>query len=200
MKTVLVNEPKNKRPSIHLQVMRVEPSVWENLGFSKIHYLTSSLNKAGKCFLFTWNDVPVGFICLLNSPRKGNPYGHNISRVCVLSDFQGMGISSQIINFCGGILKANGDEWYLYLKTIHDKMGSYLERSEKWEPTSYNGKLREKETITAEGKKYKNRLARRSYCFKYVGEPIFGYEELLKPISELREKRFDKLQLDLFPT
>ena len=62
-----------------------------------------------------------------------------------------------------------------------------LERSNTWNPTSYNGKTRTN-TKFEEGK-YNNRLERKSYCYKYVGEPIYGYEELLKPIAELRKCR-----------
>ena len=77
---------------------------------------------------------------------------------------------------------------YLYIKTIHDKMGAYLTRSNDWQPTSYNGKIRTLESTLSEGKRYQNRLQRMSYCFKYVGEAIYGYEELLLPIKELRER------------
>lgn len=189
MKIILSDNNKTDKPIINLTVERVEPSVWITLGFYKHHYLTDSLNKSCKCLLFSWNGVPVGFVGLLNSPRKGMPWGHSISRVVILPDFQGLGLSSKIINFCGGILKSMGDDWTLYLKTIHDKMGAYLTRSDKWQPTSYNGKVRSKESTESEGKRYQNRLMRKSYCFKYVGEAIYGYEELLKPINDLRNNK-----------
>lgn len=192
MKHIVIDSNKTDKPNIELTVERVEPSVWYTLGFYKHHYLTESLNKSCKCLLFCWNGVPVGFIGLLNSPRKGMPWGHNISRVVILPDFQGIGLSSRIINFCGGILKSMGDDWFLYLKTIHEKMGAYLERSDKWSPTTYNGKKRKKETIDCEGDKYKHRLDRKSFCYKYVGEPIYGYEELLLPINDLRKIKFNK--------
>ena len=189
IKNILIDKNKNEKPKINLTVQRVEPSVWTSLSFDKHHYLTSALNKSCKCLLFSWDGVPVGFVGLLNSPRKGMPWGHSISRVVVLPDFQGMGLSSQIINFCGGILKSMGDDWSLYLKTIHEKMGEYMTRSDKWSPTSYNGKVRSKESTESEGKRYQNRLQRKSFCFKYVGDAIYGYEELLKPIKELRENK-----------
>lgn len=189
MKNIYVNNNSYDKPNIKLTVQRVEPSVWRTLGFFKHHYLTEELNKSCKCLLFSWNNIPVGFVGLLNSPRKGMPWGHSISRVVILPDFQGLGLSSKIINFCGGILKSMGDDWTLYLKTIHEKMGAYLTRSENWQPTSYNGKVRSKESTESEGKRYQNRLMRKSFCFKYVGKPIYGYEELLKPIKELRENK-----------
>lgn len=189
IKVNLISQYRNAKPEIKLTVQRVEPSVWITLGFYKHHYLTSSLNKSCKCLLFSWNSIPVAFVALLNSPRKGMPWGHSISRIVILPDFQGLGLSSKIINFCGGILKSNGDDWTLYLKTVHTKMGSYLENSPSWAPTAYNGKTRNERAINDEGKRYKNRLARKSYCYKYIGEPIFGYGELLEPINKLRNKK-----------
>lgn len=200
VKTILINKKKTQKPNIVLTVKRVEASEWKSLGFDKHHYLTHELNPSAKCLVFSWNGVPVAFMGMLNSPRKGMPFGHSVSRLVINPDFQGLGLSSKILNFCGGILKSLGDDYPLYIKTIHDKMGDYLTRSDKWSPTSYNGKTRSKESTLSEGKRYQNRLQRMSYCFKYIGEPIYGYEELLKPIKELRESKMDKgiTQLSLF--
>lgn len=156
-------------------------------GFDKHHYLTESLNKSCKCLLFMWNSVPVGFVGILNTPRKGMPNGCAISRIVIHPDYQGLGLSSRILNFCGGILKSLGDDYHLYIKTIHEKMGEALERNTTWNPTSYNGKQRKK--VNFEDGKYNNRLDRKSYCFKYVGEPIYGYENLLRPINDLRKEK-----------
>lgn len=200
MKTILINKKKKERPQIQLTVQRVEASQWSALGFDKHHYLTHELNPSAKCLVFCWNDTPVGFMAMLNSPRKGMPMGHSVSRLVISPDFQGLGLSSTILNFCGGILKSLGDDYPLYIKTIHDKMGAYLTRSNDWLPTSYNGKVRTLESTLSEGKRYQNRLQRMSYCFKYVGEAIYGYEDLLLPIKELREKKKEKkiIQLTLF--
>lgn len=187
IENILIDKCKNEKPNIKLTVVRTEANVWSDLNFSKHHYLTESLNKSCKCLLFMWNDIPVGFVGILNTPRKGMPNGCAISRIVINPDYQGLGLSMKILNFCGGILKSLGEDYYLYIKTIHEKMGEGLERSNTWNPTSYNGKTRSN-TKFEEGK-YNNRLERKSYCYKYVGEPIYGYEELLKPIAELRKCR-----------
>lgn len=176
-----------EKPNIQLSVQRVESNVWYSLGFYKYHYLTSSLNKSCKCLLFYWNDVPVAFVALLNTPRKGMPYGFSISRIVILPDFQGLGLSSRILEFCGGIITAQGNDHFLYMKTIHDKVGAYMEKSDMWTPTSYNGKSRK--NVTFEEGKYNNRLERKSYCYKYSGKALDGYSELLLPVNELRNKK-----------
>lgn len=198
MKTLLINKNKKTKPQINLQVQRVEANIWKELGFYKHHYLTHELNPSAKCLLFTWDDIPVGFIAILNSPRKGKPNGFSVSRLVLNPDYQGLGLSSIILNFCGGILKSLGDDYVLYMKTIHDKVGDFMNRSENWEATSYNGKVRNEKTKISEGKRYQNRLTRKSHCYKFIGQPIFGYEELLKPIKELREQKIMNRQLKLF--
>lgn len=186
MKTLLINKSKREKPNINLTVQRVEASEWKNLQFDKHHYLTHELNPSAKCLLFYWNDVPVAFIGILNSPRRGMPNGYSVSRLVIFPDYQGLGLSSIILNFCGGILKSLGDNHVLYMKTIHDKVGNFMSKHSNWEATSYNGKVRSYESTISEGKKYQNRLTRKSYCYKFIGSPIYGYEYLLKPIKELR--------------
>lgn len=183
----LINECKKCKPQIKLKIQRVEPNLWYDLNFYKHHYLTENLNKACKCYIITWNDVPCAFVGLLNTPRKGSPFSFSISRIVILPEFQGLGLSSKILNFFGGMVKACGDDHNLYIKTIHEKMGEGLERNPKWNPTSYNGKIR-KDSNDITGK-YKNRLKRASYCYRYDGEPLYGYEELMKPIDELRKNK-----------
>ena len=187
MKTILINRNKKDKPSIKLTVQRVEPNVWYDLGFYKHHYLTANLNKSCKCLLFSWDGNPVAFVGLLNTPRKGIPYGMSISRIVVLPDYQGMGLSSIICNFCGGIVKSLGNEYRLYIKTIHELMGKFFTKSNEWRPTAFNGKSRAKDSLKFEQGKYNNRLARTSFCFEYIGNKIEGYEDMLKPIGDLRK-------------
>ena len=202
MKTIHINHKKGDRPNIKLTVRRVEPSVWKSMGFAKEHYLTSDLNKSCKCLLFEWDNVPIGFVGILNTPRKGIPYGCSISRIVILPDYQGLGLSTVIFNFCGGIIKALSDDehdYRLYIKTAHSKFGNALSHNPNVKGTAFDGKGRDKKA--ADDKKYRNRLTRVSYCKEYIGKPIYGFEELLKPIGELRKDKLNKrqtIELDLF--
>ena len=186
MKTILIDKNKKGKPNIKLTVQRVEPEVWYDLGFYKHHYLTSKLNKACKCLLFSWDDNPVAFVGIINTPRNNIPYGMSISRIVILPDYQGMGLSTTICNFCGGLVKSLGNEYRLYIKTIHELMGNYFSHSDKWKPTTYNGKTRDSKFFVTESGKYNNRFIRSSYCYEYIGEKIDGYQDIFKPISEMR--------------
>lgn len=192
MKIVQIDHKKGERPDIQLTVRRVEPSVW-NL-FKAHHYLTAEMNKSCKCLLFEWNGVPVGFVGVLNTPRRGIPYGCSVSRIVVLPDFQGLGLSTIMFNFVGGIIKSLSDEeheYRLYIKTAHRKFGEALGRNENVRATMFDGKGRDKKAVEHDNHKYRNRLQRVSYCKEYVGKEIDGYQHILKPIGEMRK---DKIQ------
>ena len=187
MKIIEVNHKKGFRPNIQLQVQRVEPSAWRDLGFHQHHYLTEDLNPSCKCLLFTWEGVPVAFVGIINQPMKGYRWSFRISRIVVAPDFQSMGLSSDILKFCGAIIKNYEETSQLYIKTVHKKMGGHLEKSPNWSATSYNGKFRS--SVEDGNGKYRNRLHRASYCYRYDGDKVSGYEELLLPIKELRDRK-----------
>ena len=191
MKKVYIAHKKGERPPIHLTVRRVEPSVWSI--FKNYHYLSAELNKSCKCLLFEWDGVPIGFVGILNTPRKGIPYGCAISRMVLLPDYQGLGLSTTIFNFCGGIIKGLSDEehdYKLYIKTAHSKFGKALDRNPNVVGTAYDKKGRNERD--ADRARYRNRLTRVSFCKEYIGKPIKGYEDLLKSISELRKEKDGK--------
>lgn len=179
---------RQSRPEIKLQVSRVEHGAWDL--FKKHHYLTESVNKSCKFFLFTWDDRPVGMVAAINQPGAGDRRNAMaLSRTVVLPDFQGLGIGKAISSFTASMLTSEGRK--IYMKTIHPALGEYRERSDDYRPTAANGK------IGAEDKMVKRKM-RVSYCHQYVGEPTFGYDELTKTVGEMRaNKKKNSPQLDL---
>jgi hypothetical protein len=190
LKEIKVNHAKGERPQIKLTVRRVESTAWHSLGFSKHHYLTSELNKSCKCLVFEWEGVPIAFVGVLNTPRKGVPYGCAISRMVILPDYQGLGLSTEIFNFVGGIVLGQSTptkEYKLYIKTAHEKFGEALSRNENVRPTPFDKKGRRSKDFDVG--RYSNRLTRVSYCKEYIGPKIEGYSLLLEPITELRNRK-----------
>lgn len=189
MKYVKINHKQKTHPQIELTIQRTEYSVWYKLGFYKHHYLTSSLNKSAKCFLVQWNDTPIGFVALLPAPSNGYPNNMSVSRLVILPDFQGLGLSKRVLNFVGGLVESmttDVDKRYkLYIKTAHSKMGQSLSNNPNWCPTPKDGKSRN--DIHNE-RKFKNRLTRKSFSKKYIGQPLDDkYKHLMLPIKELRQ-------------
>ena len=190
MKHIIIPHKKGEKPPINLTVRRIESSAWSM--FKSHHYLTSDMNKGCKCLLFEWDGVPVAFVGILNTPRKGIPYGCSISRIVVLPDYQGLGLSTKIFNFVGGIIKSLSDdenEYKLYIKTAHRKFGEALGMNPNVRGTAFDGKGRDKKAIEHDNHRYRNRLQRVSYCKEYIGDKIDGYQDLLRPIGEMRKER-----------
>lgn len=170
------------KPQIELQVSRVESDTWNF--FKKHHYLTEAVNKSCKFFLFEWNNKPVGIVAAINQPGPGErKRAMALSRTVVLPDFQGMGIGSKISEFTAKIFVAENRK--VYTKTINPALGEYRNKSDVFKGTAFNGKSRKIKSDT--DNKASNRLERASYCHEYIGEGIGGYEDLLKPIKEMRE-------------
>ena len=57
-----------------------------------------------------------------------------------------------------------------------------------------NGKIRHNSSKKSDSSA-KNRLERASYCHEYIGDGVGGYEELLKPIKEMRENKQSQSKL-----
>ena len=185
------------RPEISLQVSRVEPQTFDF--FKKHHYLTESVNRTYIFILFEWNNKPIGINVI--GRHLGKNGGFKVfreSRIVVHPDYQGMGIGSKISEFCGGILKSIGGKFYT--KTINPALGIYRNlHTDSWKPTLFNGKVRINNNDHSDV--YKTIKQRASYCHEYTGESIDGYEELLKPIGELRlENRVDTEKINQFFT
>tara|TARA_B100001250_G_C19748592_1_gene766583 strand:+ start:716 stop:1195 length:480 start_codon:yes stop_codon:yes gene_type:complete len=151
--------------------------------FKKHHYLTPLANKSYIYLLFEWNDVPVAISVIGRQIGRNTKKAYRLSRLVVLPDYQGLGIGSKISDFCAGIM-INEDSKY-YIKTVNPALGEYNNKSENWQPTAFNGKIREK---TERENKYTTLRTQPSYCHQYIGKSIDGYEKLLLPISEMRIK------------
>jgi ABC-type lipoprotein export system ATPase subunit/GNAT superfamily N-acetyltransferase len=179
------------RPSIELSVHRCKSKVWDL--FKKHHYLTQDVNEAYIFLLFELNNKPIA-ICVI-----GYHSGKNIkpsfreSRIVVLPDYQGMGIGSKISEFMGGILFNSGYKYYT--KTTNPALGEYRDKKTiNWEGTAHNNKSRNLSSNDA----FKNIRLVKSYCHKYIGNAIEGYQDLLLPIDKLRYNEEHKFQLKLF--
>ena len=179
------------RPKIELQISRVEPETWHL--FKKHHYLTEDANNSYMFFLFEWNEKPVAMgVIGRHFGRNNVKKSYRGSRIVVLPDYQGMGIGSSISNLLAGMCVAIGAKYYT--KTVNPALGEYRNKeTEKWIPTAFNGKIRTKVPTFWEMK------MRASYCHEYIGTAVYGYEELMKPVGELRnEKKVDIKKLNKF--
>ena len=179
-----------QRPQISLSVYRTTYDTW-NI-FKKHHYMTEEMNKSASCFVFSWGKQLVAFVGVLPQPSGYFDKAVRGTRTVVLPDFQGLGIGSRITDFIASIYKQAGYRYFT--KTVNPKLGQYRNHSEKWKTTSKNGRII-RPSVSKLNKKQKLRA---SYCHEYVGEGLCGYEELIKPIEQMRYDKSMEGQLTLF--
>ena len=158
--------------------------------------MSNELNEAAACFVAQWDDKPVAFNAVLPLPSGTLSDAVRGSRTVVLPDYQGLGIGSILTDTVAGIYKNNG--LTLYTKTVNPALGFHRDkRTDLWEPTPYNHKYRKEmeNYVDANGRRY---LPRVSYCHKYIGPAIQGFDNLVKPIDKLRREKSLEGQLSLF--
>lgn len=157
------------RPAIQLEVFRCRYSAWAL--FQHHHYLSEELNKAAKCFIFTWNDQPVCFVGILPSPSGYYKDAFRVTRVVVLPDFQGLGVGNKAINYIAALYKKTGKD--MYIKTSNPALGEAQLKSGIWKETATSRKILSDKSYksSAESSGWGLKGARFFYSFKYFGGP-----------------------------
>lgn len=122
------------RPKINLVVERCSAKLWG--AFHSHHYLDEKINKSARCWLATWDDVPVAFGAALSFPNGHFQNAWRGHRTVVLPDFQGLGIGVRLSDAIAKYFVDNGGRYFS--KTAHSRMGGYRENSPLWKPTSKN--------------------------------------------------------------
>ena len=150
---------RRQRPRIELQIFRCRYETWKI--FKQHHYLSDNLNKAAKCFVFLWNDKPIGFVAILPFPGVGDSKTRRISRVVVLPDFQGLGLGKKIVNYISSLYFK--EKHQMYIRTMNPALGIALDNDENWTQTAGHLKIPGKDNS---GRKI---IFRPSYSFKYTG-------------------------------
>lgn len=183
-----------RRPRISLRITRVEPLAWRL--FAKHHYMSNNLNESAQCFVASWDERPVAFCAALPLPSGTLRDAMRLSRTVVLPDFQGLGIGSSLTDTLSGAYKSIG--LTTYTKTVNPALGLHRDHTPSlWEPTMSNHKFRD-DLVNYKDTNGRSYLARTSFCHKYVGPPIDGFQDILKPIEQMRKDKSLEGQLSLF--
>lgn len=171
--------------NLELSVARCESTCYNEYGFNNYHYMDSPISKSSKCFLFYLDDEVAGFCSVINNPFKGCSNGMRFHRIVVLPKFEKKGIGVTMCRFVASILQNSGA--VVYMKCQSETLGRYFGSNlEEWMPTANNKKM--KKNNDCEGSKFKNRIEAVCFCYKFIGEGITGYEDLLLPIVEMRKE------------
>jgi ABC-type lipoprotein export system ATPase subunit/GNAT superfamily N-acetyltransferase len=163
-----------RHPNIELEVFRSKYEAWDL--FKSHHYLSAGLNKSAKCYLATWEGIPIAFTAILSFPHPIVKKAWRESRTVVLPDYQGLGIGVKLSNYMGSIFKAHGCRFFS--KTAHPAMiSSRIRHPELWIQTRHSRKARnDHPSDKSSGWLVSERLC---HAFEYVGPPASKEEAKL---------------------
>lgn len=161
MATVAWHGRRLRRPSIDLEVFRCERGAWRM--FARHHYLSGSLSNAARCFLATWEGVPVAFcatVTLIGAKRRWR-----ISRLVTLPDYQGIGIGTALAE---GVAQLHRDQGHrMNITASHPGVIAHCRRSDRWRTVHV------KKTGAASARRfianYRGSGGRAVVSFEYVG-------------------------------
>ncbi len=108
--------------------------------FKDHHYLSGDINKSARCYVGVWNDQVVGFGASITLPNGNFKNGWRGHRICILPDYQGLGIGPRFSNAIAQIHINQGHRFFS--RTAHPRLIHYRENSPLWKPTSKHKKLR----------------------------------------------------------
>ena len=156
-----------RRPSLNLAIYQCSRKYWDL--FRNHHYLDTNLNFAAKCYLATWNGIPVAFNAVLNFPSGSLKKAYRGHRLVVLPDYQGLGFGVALVNYVAQKYVDEGKRYFA--RTTHPRLGEYREKSPLWKATSANKKKR-KDTHREEERDFNSYIPdanRICYSHEYIG-------------------------------
>ena len=164
---------RRERPKVELSIFRCRYETWKV--FKQHHYLTQELNAAAKCFCFTLNDKPVGFIAILPLPSETIQNAFRVSRLVILPDYQGLSIGIKILNYFGAMYLSIGKT--LYIKTSNPSLFQGMKNnSQNWKLVTENNNIeaikKTNEKLIEDGKDNGLKLRKESITksYKYIGQ------------------------------
>jgi GNAT superfamily N-acetyltransferase len=153
-----------RRPTIELEIRRCRPAAWQL--FKRHHYLSGSLASAARCYLTTWNDIPVNFCATVPVITKKNH--RRFTRIVTLPDFQGIGIGMRAVAAVAALHRAEGLR--INVTSSHPALIRHCAKSPSWRTVNVkrSGGQRANPRFPA----YRSAAGRAVVSFEYIGEGV----------------------------
>jgi GNAT superfamily N-acetyltransferase len=156
-----------RRPAIKLEIHRCEVVAWQM--FKRHHYLSGSLARGARCYLATWDGVPVNFCATL--PLVGRKYHRRFTRIVTLPDYQGIGIGMRAVAAVAALHRAEGLR--INVTSSHPALIRHCQRSPLWR--TVNVKKSGGSGRSAAFRNYRDAAGRAVVSFEYVGEKVSAF-------------------------
>ena len=164
MATCELQRRRLRRPTIELEIHRCKLAAWQL--FKRHHYLSGSLPPAARCYLTTWNGVPVNFCATVPVITKKNH--RRFTRIVTLPDFQGIGIGMRAVAAVAELHRAEGHR--INVTSSHPVLIRHCERSPLWKVVNVKksgGPRRNPRFPT-----YRSAAGRAVVSFEYLGAQL----------------------------
>jgi GNAT superfamily N-acetyltransferase len=125
-RSLLWTNPLWRRPAIELEIHRCDMAAWQM--FSRHHYLSGNLPRGARCYLTTWDGIPVNFSATVPLVAKKNH--RRFSRIVTLPDFQGIGIGMRAVATIAELHRAEGHR--VSVTSSHPALVRHCQRSPLW--------------------------------------------------------------------
>jgi GNAT superfamily N-acetyltransferase len=151
-----------RRPTIELEIHRCRLAAWQL--FKRHHYLSGSLAPQARCYLTTWNGVPVNFCATLPVIAKRNH--RRFTRIVTLPDYQGIGIGMRAVTAVAELHRAEGLR--INVTSSHPALIRHCRRSPSWKAVNVK-KSGSSRRDSAAFPGYRSAAGRAVVSFEYVG-------------------------------
>ena len=171
--------------------------------FAHHHYLSAEIPPIVDCYLATWDDVVIGFCCVICLPGKSPPLYEGDERIkyrgcrtVILPDFQGLGLGVRLSDAVGDIYIEKGHRYFS--KTAHMRMGEYRQKSDKWRATATN--LVDRSRSSGSKRDYRKNMhfnhipletERICYSHEYIGENRKSYDPKWQKLTQDTQEAFN---------
>jgi GNAT superfamily N-acetyltransferase len=157
-----------RRPAIELEIHRCRVAAWQL--FKRHHYLSGSLAPGARCYLATWNGVPVNFCATLPIIAKKNH--RRFTRIVTLPDYQGIGVGMRAVAAVAELHRAEGLR--INVTSSHPALIRHCRRSPLWKTVNVRKTGGSPRQANARFGAYRNAAGRAVVSFEYVGEEGVG--------------------------
>jgi ABC-type ATPase with predicted acetyltransferase domain len=161
MATCELSRRRLRRPAIKLEIHRCGLAAWQM--FKRHHYLSGSLAPGARCYLTTWEGIPVNFCATLPLIAKKNH--RRFTRIVTLPDYQGIGIGMRAVAAVAELHRAEGLR--INVTSSHPALIRHCRQSPLWR--TVNVKKSGGSGRSAAFRNYRNAAGRAVVSFEYMG-------------------------------
>lgn len=165
MATCRLERRRLRRPSIELEIRRCRVAAWQM--FARHHYLSGEIHPQARCYLATWNGVPVSFAATL--PLIGKRNHRRFTRIVTLPDYQGIGIGMKVVAAVADLHREEGLR--VNVTSSHPALIQHCKRSPQWKAIAVS-KPGTRNRGSGRFRNYRDAGSRAVVSFEYRGNPV----------------------------